>query len=267
MSYYYRHYTNLSIIAPFFLVVLAGMFVVLTIITLAARRCGEGDYEKVRKGRHTRQFTKKQLTRANARIFMDRFDELVFSSTSVLLLMVVYIWIKNLVYEGVISGAFAEIWNDWENFFLLILILFSVYLTMFSDHFFIHIRSLTTDEMANIRLSSSVYILILLIAIYIGYAESAYMNLIFMMTAMVAGRFVYFDFTVKDFKRLCHGVAVNLPFIGLLLAYSGLLSVYGFASGILINAYGIIISLFIEHLFMCIGIILIERTPIHRLFA
>jgi hypothetical protein len=93
------------------------------------------------------------------------------------------------------------------------------------------------------------------------------MNLIFMMTAMVAGRFVYFDFTVKDFKRLCHGVGDSMPFIGLLLAYSGVLSFYGFQTQVLISAYGIIISLFIEHLFMCIGIIIIEHTPLRRLFC
>ncbi|MDD6221559.1 MAG: hypothetical protein PUB14_01865 [Lachnospiraceae bacterium] len=267
MSYYYRHYTNLSITGPFFLVVLAGMFIVLTIIALIARHKGKAEYERTRRNSHTRQITRKQLNRANTRIFLDRFYELVFSSTSVLLMMFTYICIRNMIYEGQIKEPFATIWNDWENFFLLFLILFSVFITIFFDHVIVKIRSLTPDSMANIRLSSSVYILILLVAIYIGYGEHAYMNLIFMMSAMVAGRFVYFDFTIKDFKRLCAGVGESMPFIGLLLAYSGLLSFYGFQTKVLISAYGIIISLFIEHLFMCIGIILIERTPLHRLFC
>lgn len=267
MGYYYRHYTNLSITGPYFLVVLAGMFVILAIIALAAKHSGKADYEKTRLGGHTSHLTRKQLTRANSRIFLDRFYELVFSSTSVLLMMFVYICIKNLIYEGIIKEPFATIWSDWESFFLLILILFSVFITMFFDHVIVRLRSLTSDEMANIRLSSSVYILILLVAIYVGYGEHAYMNLIFMMTAMVAGRFVYFDFTVKDFKRLCRGVGDSMPFIGLLLAYSGFLSFYGFQTKVLINAYGIIISLFIEHLFMCLGIILIEHTPLHKLFC
>lgn len=267
MSYYFRHYSNISITGPFFLVVLAGMFIVLTVIALIARHSGKADYERTRRSGHTRQITRRQLSRANTRIFLDRFYELVFSSTSVLLMMFTYICIKNMIYEGQIKEPFSTIWSDWENFFLLVLILFSVFITIFFDHVIVRIRSLTPDAMADIRLSSSVYILILLVAIYIGYGEHAYMNLIFMMSAMVAGRFVYFDFTVKDFKRLCAGVGRSMPFIGLLLAYSGLLSFYGFQTKVLISAYGIIISLFIEHLFMCIGIILIERTPLHRLFC
>ena len=83
---------------------------------------------------------------------------------------------------------------------------------------------------------------------------------------LVIGRLVYFDVTWDGFRNDCLGLFRNLPVLLLMSAYSATVVWYGFTSGFLMKANGVIVSTLIAHLFMDSCIFLFDRSHFFGLF-
>ena len=217
--------------------------------TDSARSESSGGYTP----RQLRHIRKKQYD------LVERFFELCFSATSVLFFLTLYYLI-----DAHMPAAYAY-WVQYQDIFLLVFILLSVFLTAWLDMTFVHLKYLDAEEKADVRLTSSFYIILILLYIRFIYQDTNYNQLILYFLTLAAGRFFYFDFTVKEFTRMLKGIWRNLPILGLLAAYSAFVCWFGFHSGFLLTSNGVILSTFIAHLFMDLAIFLIARSHLLHL--
>ena len=206
-------------------------------------------------------YTPRQLRHIRKKQYdlVERFFELCFSATSVLFFLTLYYLI-----DAHMPAAYAY-WVQYQDIFLLVFILLSVFLTAWLDMTFVHLKYLDAEEKADVRLTSSFYIILILLYIRFIYQDTNYNQLILYFLTLAAGRFFYFDFTVKEFTRMLKGIWRNLPILGLLAAYSAFVCWFGFHSGFLLTSNGVILSTFIAHLFMDLAIFLIARSHLLHL--
>ena len=113
---------------------------------------------------------------------------------------------------------------------------------------------------------ASIYVMLILMYIRFIYEDYNYENLILYFVMLVIGRLVYFDVTWDGFRNDCLGLFRNLPVLLLMSAYSATVVWYGFTSGFLMKANGVIVSTLIAHLFMDICIFLFDRSHFFGLF-
>ena len=287
-QYYLEHYFDFANAVQFLLAAFLGLAAVLAIILIAAKA---GAKQEVRKadlensrvlysgrdasGRYygnrgqtdsgrsesSGGYTPQQLRHIRKRQYdlVERFFELCFSATSVLFFLTLYYLI-----DAHMPAAYAY-WVQYQDIFLLVFILLSVFLTAWLDMTFVHLKYLDTEEKADVRLTSSFYIILILLYIRFIYQDTNYNQLILYFLTLAAGRFFYFDFTVKEFTRMLKGIWRNLPILGLLAAYSAFVCWFGFHSGFLLTSNGVILSTFIAHLFMDLAIFLIARSHLLHL--
>lgn len=286
-QYYLEHYFDFANAGQFLLAAFLGLAAVLAIILIAAKA---GAKQEVRKADlensrilyrrdsndayygngnpadHSRpegsgSYTPSQLRHIRKKQYdlVERFFELCFSATSVLFFLTLYYLI-----DAHMPAAYAY-WIQYQDVFLLVFILLSVFLTAWLDMTFVHLKYLGTEEKADVRLTSSFYIILILLYIRFIYQDTNYNQLILYFLTLAAGRFFYFDFTVKEFARMLKGIWRNLPILGLLAAYSAFVCWFGFHSGFLLTSNGVILSTFIAHLFMDLAIFLIARSHLLHL--
>ena len=287
-QYYLEHYFDFANAGQFLLAAFLGLAAVLAIILIAAKA---GAKQEVRKadlensrvlysgrdasGRYygnrgqtdsgrsesSGGYTPQQLRHIRKRQYdlVERFFELCFSATSVLFFLTLYYLI-----DAHMPAAYAY-WVQYQDIFLLVFILLSVFLTAWLDMTFVHLKYLDTEEKADVRLTSSFYIILILLYIRFIYQDTNYNQLILYFLTLAAGRFFYFDFTVKEFTRMLKGIWRNLPILGLLAAYSAFVCWFGFHSGFLLTSNCVILSTFIAHLFMDLAIFLIARSHLLHL--
>lgn len=258
-SYYISHYFDPKSAAPFLLLSFLGLILVLAIVLITARiqvhqKLNSADYSP----RTIRQIHSRHRQREYSLI--ERFFEMVFCSTSILVFLSLY-----YIIDEKIPGV-SIYWQKYQDFILLAFLACSVILNGWLDQALVPLRRITPDQKASIRLVSSFYIVLILLYIKFIYLDDNYDALILYFITLAVGRFIYFDFTWRDFCSTVQGVLANLPLLLLMGGYSSLVCWFGFHSGFLLTSNGVILSTLLAHLFMDASILVLDRTRLLKLF-
>ena len=194
--------------------------------------------------------------------FIESFYEMAFASTSILLLLSLYYIIGDRINLHTVS----KVWNQYKDWVLIGFLLVSMLVDRIFDRVLVPLRYISAQKRGSVRLMASIYVMLILMYIRFIYEDYNYENLILYFVMLVIGRLVYFDVTWEGFRNDCLGLLRNLPVLLLMSAYSAVVVWYGFTSGFLMKANGVIVSTLIAHLFMDICIFLFDRSRIFRMF-
>lgn len=194
--------------------------------------------------------------------FIESFYEMAFASTSILLLLSLYYIIGDRINLHTVS----KVWNQYKDWVLIGFLLVSMLVDRIFDRVLVPLRYISAQKRGSVRLMASIYVMLILMYIRFIYEDYNYENLILYFVMLVIGRLVYFDVIWEGFRNDCRGLLLNLPVLLLMCAYSAIVVWYGFTSGFLLKANGVIVSTLIAHLFMDICIFLFHRSRIWRMF-
>ena len=194
--------------------------------------------------------------------FIESFYEMAFASTSILLLLSLYYIIGDRINLHTVS----KVWNQYKDWVLIGFLLVSMLVDRVFDRVLVPLHYISAQKRGSVRLMASIYVMLILMYIRFIYEDYNYENLILYFVMLVIGRLVYFDVTWDGFRNDCLGLFRNLPVLLLMSAYSAAVVWYGFTSGFLMKANGVIVSTLIAHLFMDICIFLFDRSHIFDLF-
>ena len=194
--------------------------------------------------------------------FIESFYEMAFASTSILLLLSLYYIIGDRINLHTVS----KVWNQYKDWVLIGFLLVSMLVDRIFDRVLVPLRYISAQKRGSVRLMASIYVMLILMYIRFIYEDYNYENLILYFVMLVIGRLVYFDVTWDGFRNDCLGLFRNLPVLLLMSAYSATVVWYGFTSGFLMKANGVIVSTLIAHLFMDICIFFFDRSHIFGLF-
>ena len=194
--------------------------------------------------------------------FIESFYEMAFASPSILLLLSLYYIIGDRINLHTVS----KVWNQYKDWVLIGFLLVSMLVDRIFDRVLVPLRYISAQKRGSVRLMASIYVMLILMYIRFIYEDYNYENLILYFVMLVIGRLVYFDVTWDGFRNDCLGLFRNLPVLLLMSAYSATVVWYGFTSGFLMKANGVIVSTLIAHLFMDICIFLFDRSHFFGLF-
>ena len=194
--------------------------------------------------------------------FIESFYEMAFASTSILLLLSLYYIIGDRINLHTVS----KVWDQYKDWVLIGFLLVSMIVDRIFDRVLVPLHYISAQKHGSVRLMASIYVMLILMYIRFIYEDYNYENLILYFVMLVIGRLVYFDVTWDGFRNDCLGLFRNLPVLLLMSAYSATVVWYGFTSGFLMKANGVIVSTLIAHLFMDICIFLFDRSHIFGLF-
>ena len=194
--------------------------------------------------------------------FIESFYEMAFASTSILLLLSLYYIIGDRINLHTVS----KVWNQYKDWVLIGFLLVSMLVDRIFDRVLVPLHYISAQKRGSVRLMASIYVMLILMYIRFIYEDYNYENLILYFVMLVIGRLVYFDVTWDGFRNDCLGLFRNLPVLLLMSAYSATVVWYGFTSGFLMKANGVIVSTLIAHLFMDICIFHFDRSRIFRMF-
>lgn len=250
-SYYVEHYTKTPDCLYFFLLALGVLFVLFVgmYIYTIGRSHGLKGIEK------------REFIRIEWHVLDERYYEMIFAGTSILFFMAVYYLINRFVTED----PYRANWDKYKDFYLMILIILSCVLNSFFDRVFVRFKFLNRDERSAGRLTGMVYMIFIFCYIKFIYKDDNYDMFITYFLGLMVGRFAYFDSTVHDFVKALDGVKKNLPLMFFALAYTAIMSFYGFESDYLLTHNGVITNIFITHLFMCAAIFILHHIHIAEL--
>lgn len=276
---YIEHYFDMASAVPFFLVSLAGLIFVMGVILVLARIRQELDRHGASSAATADEANAADLdvqTRPHSRArrplldpvdtrpyeFIESFYEMAFASTSILLLLSLYYIIGDRINLHTVS----KVWNQYKDWVLIGFLLVSMLVDRIFDRVLVPLHYISAQKRGSVRLMASIYVMLILMYIRFIYEDYNYENLILYFVMLVIGRLVYFDVTWDGFRNDCLGLFRNLPVLLLMSAYSATVVWYGFTSGFLMKANGVIVSTLIAHLFMDICIFLFDRSHIFGLF-
>ena len=194
--------------------------------------------------------------------FIESFYEMAFASTSILLLLSLYYIIGDRINLHTVS----KVWNQYKDWVLIGFLLVSMLVDRIFHRVLVPLHYISAQKRGSVRLMASIYVMLILMYIRFIYEDYNYENLILYCVMRVIGSLVYFDVTWDGFRNDCLGLFRNLPVLLLMSAYSATVVWYGFTSGFLMKANGVIVSTLIAHLFMDICICLFDRSHIFGLF-
>jgi hypothetical protein len=157
-------------------------------------------------------------------------------------------------------------WNDYKDWLLLLFLILSMLLNRILDRILVPMRHIDAKQRASMRLVSSIYVVFILFYIRFIYESYNYESLIIYFVMLVVGRLLYFDVTWEGFKSDITGIIKNFPFVILMGAYTAGVTWYGFHSGFLLKANGVLVSTLIAHLFMDVCIVLFDKSRLWKLF-
>ena len=189
----------------------------------------------------------------------ERLFELIFSATFILLFVALYFMFS---YFGVNSATLQEFWEKYNGIILLMFILISVMLNSWMDNHIIPLKYLRPGDRSAMRLIGMIYMMVIFLYIKYIYVDSNYDSIIMYFITLVIGRFIYFDASMKDFKAAMKNAFDSLPLLALALMCSGLIAHFGFGSGYLIHANGVVFNLFLGHLYLLSWIFILNRTKV-----
>ena len=275
---YIEHYFDMASAVPFFLVSLAGLILVMGVILILARIRQELDRHSTSPtaaaeanavdldadARPHSRARRPLLDSVDTRPyeFIESFYEMAFASTSILLLLSLYYIIGDRINLHTVS----KVWNQYKDWVLIGFLLVSMLVDRIFDRVLVPLHYISAQKRGSVRLMASIYVMLILLYIRFIYEDYNYENLILYFVMLVIGRLVYFDVTWEGFRNDCLGLFRNLPVLLLMSVYSAVVVWYGFTSGFLLKANGVIVSTLIAHLFMDICIFLFDRSHIFDLF-
>jgi len=243
MSYaeYVKHYFTLPDCIIFLVLALVLLAVVYAVFYIYSK----GRFKNPRKMQH--EFF--SLT--------ERFYELIFSGGSIIGFMAAYYLINRFV----TSGAFYQFWSDYKDYLLLVFMIISILVNTFFDHVLVPLKRLDRDEMASIRLTGMLYMILIFCYIKFIYEDNNYDMFIAYFLTLMIGRFVYFDASFKDFLHCIKQAAANIPIMIMGLTYLGILCLYGYSTSYLLKHNGVITNIFFCHLYIVVAIFVLHFIP------
>ena len=188
----------------------------------------------------------------------EKYYELILSSSAILLFTGMYFLI-DYHYLSVPSSFYA-IWDEYSDFILLAALIMAIVITNIFDHILIPMKVLGDSDKASLRVAAIIYMLLVFGYIKFVYLDNNYDDIIVYFIIMIIGRFVYFDASFRDFKAVIKGFLGTLPILLLALATTALLALYGFNSGYLLKKNGVVLSLYIAHVYVIIEIIILSAV-------
>ncbi|MCR4589228.1 MAG: hypothetical protein K5668_00210 [Lachnospiraceae bacterium] len=203
-------------------------------------------------------------------VVVQLFYEMIISAASVMFFACSYVILNhiyslaeagNAVYSGYM-GTFLEVWRDWKDFILLLLICISCILNTLLDKLIIPLNRISRDEKAAIRMLAMFYAVIILLFLNMIGDESEYSPVMMYYLGLVVGRFVYFDASFLDFLTALKNVFFRLPLLVIGLALSGSLCYFGFQAGFLIERNYYIVGVMYTHLFLLAAVFLFRHLRI-----
>ena len=217
---------------------------------------------------------RKDRNKINNRILdmVQMFYEMIISATSVMSFACAYV-ICNHVYSLVIAegihsgyfGIFADIWGNWKDFILLLLILSSCILNTILDSLLIPIKRIDKETKATIRMIAMFYAIIVLICLNSYGDESEYSPVMMYYLGLMIGRFVYFDASFGDFITAVRNVIMKSPLLLLGLTLSGGLCCIGFKAGFFLERNYYIVGVFYTHVFLLAAVFILHHSHILNL--
>nr|WP_297770646.1 hypothetical protein [uncultured Butyrivibrio sp.] len=198
---------------------------------------------------------------------VQRFFEMLIAGVSVLSFSCSYV-IINHIYTLAQSGAAGKLtstermlfdmWSEGKDFLLLLLILMSCVINTLLDTFIIPLKKITREEKATIRMLAMFYVIVILMYLNTIGDESQYSPVMMYYFGLMIGRFVYFDASFKDFLVALKNMFFNLPYMALTLILIGLLNLFGFNMGYLLERNYYIVGIFYTHLFLMVCIFVVH---------
>lgn len=188
----------------------------------------------------------------------EKYYELVLSSSAILLFTGMYFLIDYHYLS--VPSSFYRVWDEYSDFILLAALIMAIVITNIFDHLLIPMKVLGDSEKASLRIAAIIYMLVVFGYIKFIYLDNNYDDIIVYFIIMIIGRFVYFDASFKDFKAVMKGFFGTLPILLLALASTALLALYGFNSGYLLKKNGVVLSLYIAHLYVIIEMIFLSAA-------
>ena len=197
------------------------------------------------------------------------FYEMIISATSVMSFACAYVVLNHVyalaVSEGISTGYFKDfinIWENWKDFILLLLILLSCVLNSILDMLIIPLRKIGKDNKATIRMLAMFYAIIVLLCLNVYGDESEYNPVMMYYLGLMVGRFVYFDASFGDFLNALKNVFLKSPLLVLGLALSGGLSYIGFNAGFFLERNYYIVGVFYAHVFLLAAVFILHLSHI-----
>lgn len=250
---YWAHYTDAGKMLMFLALALAFsvicVFYILMIVSISARfedRCERRRYyyEKAHNS-------------------IQRFYEMVFSGASILSFLAIYY----LVDRFSPPGSFRDFWDDYKDLLLLLMICLSIVFNNLLDRLIIPLKKLSKEERGSVRLLGMLYVILIFLYIKFIYENNNYDGFIMYFLGLMIGRFIYFDASFRDGIRTMLEALKNFPLLILGLAYTGFMAYTGFTSGYLLVGNGVLVSVFIAHIFMITAIFIIHHSHFMSIFA
>ena len=192
----------------------------------------------------------------------DRFNEmyaqLLFSSTSILLFVGVYFLIDFHYFP--LPDSFYAAWSRYDVLILLGVLVVAILLIDLLERFVVPVKLMPDDMRRTLRLAAMIYMMVIFIYIKFIYEDDNYDSMIFYCVSMLIGRFVYFDVSFRDVVSIWKSLVYVLPILLMVLGTTALLALYGFGSGYLLRGNGVVVSLWIAHLFVIIELMVLMRV-------
>ncbi|MDO4187367.1 MAG: hypothetical protein Q4D29_00115 [Lachnospiraceae bacterium] len=230
---YLQHYTDVTLLLPMVLVTLF-ILLVIHIVTFLLTKATGGDY----------------------RLLLEKYYELIISITSMLFFIGMFFLVEHRYFD--VSEQFYEIWNKYDDFLLLLALFISIFFINFIDTFIIPLKLLYKEEKATLRMMAMIYMLFIFAYIKYIYKNDNYDSIIVYFIIMVVGRFIYFDASFTDFLKAMKNLFLETPMLLLGLATTAIVAWFGFGTEYLLKSNGVVLSLWIAHVFVVIEIAIIH---------
>ncbi len=243
---YLQHYTAMPDMAVFLLLTTGLVLLMHWILYMVARKRSKRYVESDRG-----LFIRDELLWLG-----EQYYEMIFSASSILMFTGIYFLITFNYFN--LSWSTLEFWNKYRDFLLLLLLLSSMIFTSFLDRIFVPTRHIGDDERAGLRMAALVYMFIIFAYIKFIYEDDNYDTIILYFLVMMAGRFIYFDSSWNDFMQVLRNLGKTLPIMAMALVGTAVVALYGFGTGYLLKSNGVVVSLWISHLYMIVEIIVIS---------
>ncbi len=194
---------------------------------------------------------------------IQRFYSVIFSGASILSFLSIYYLLDRFLE----IEPYREIWENHKDGLLLLLIVISIIFNNLLDRVLVPVRKVSRQERASVRVVGMLYVILIFVYIKYIYENNNYDGFIMYFLGLMIGRFVYFDASFREFFQTILDALKQIPIMLVGLAYTALMSYYGFSKGYLLKSNGVLVSVFIAHLFMIVAIFITHHSHIVLLFT
>lgn len=245
LAKYLPHYLQIRGIILMLAAAFAAVFICVCILTAFGRRHTVFDESMTPEEAN-------DLRRYNVRSLVERYFELMFSSTIFLLFTACYFMITYF-------GVAGEIWDSYSSYILLLLVVIAVLVNAWFDKKLIPLETLRPGERESMHFIAILYMLVLFAYIKFVYENNNYDAIIQYFILLLIGRFIGFDTSLGGIRKTLSMAARNLPLLAMALASTGLMALVGFVSGYLIVQNGVVWNLFLGQLFLMIFMFMVHK--------